>query len=282
MMSHSKNPSNPCPRNDTDDLCHLFEWTAWKTWRDLYDSQRLGLSISEESITDMLLLEMLRRTKRIACKKFTRAGERKSGADWQWWFISGYRGFPIRIQAKRLYSGGRYEALKYKKGSKHDQTNTLLRIARIDGFLPLFCFYNYWGSKTFPQNSNYGCALASARLVKEHLLKYGSKENIIASIKPLSVPWSDLVCSNDHSGMEFPEAVRNRVMQIPGIWADYVPEICALPLEVQELIGKVPGESDLSRSEPLIPFGDHLYPTKDRNSVAGIVAVSDQPIERMN
>ena len=26
------------------------------------------------------------------------------------------------IQAKRLYSSGRYEALKYKKGSRHDQT----------------------------------------------------------------------------------------------------------------------------------------------------------------
>ena len=117
-------------------------------------------------------------------------------------------------------------------------------------------------------------------MVKEHLFSYGPKENCITSIEPLSVPWSDLVCSNDHSGMEFPEAVRNRVMQIPGIWEDNVPEICALPLEVQQLLGKVPEEYDLSRSGPLKPFDDHLYPTKDRNSVAGIVAFSDQPIER--
>ena len=177
MMSYPKHRSFPCPGNDTDDLCHLFAWTAWKTWWDLGDSLRLNISISEESITDLLLLEMLRRTNRIVCKKFTRHEERKSGADWQWWFISGNRGFPIRIQAKRLYSCGRYKALNYKKGSRYDQTNTLLRIACIDGFLPLFCFYNYWSSKKPPQNPNYGCALASAQLVKDHLLSYGSKEN---------------------------------------------------------------------------------------------------------
>ena len=140
MMSYSWHPSFPCPGNDTDDLCHLFAWTAWKTWWDLGDSQRLNISISEESITDMLLLEMLRRTKRIVCKKFTRHEERKSGADWQWWFISGNRGFPIRIQAKRLYPCGRYKELKYKKGSRYDQTNTLLRTARNDGFFALVLF----------------------------------------------------------------------------------------------------------------------------------------------
>ena len=280
MKSYSKHRSFSCPGNDTDDLCNLFAWTAWKTWWDLSDSQRLGLSISEESITDMLLLEMLRRTKRIACKKFTRAGEKKSGADWQWWFVSGYRGLPIRIQAKRLYSSGRYGALKFTKGSKHDQTNKLLRRARNDGFLPLFCFYNYWNSKTPTQNPNYGCAIASAQLVKEHLLHSGPKENTIASIKLLSIPWSRLVCSIDHSGMDFPDAVRNRVLQIPGIWEEDVPEICPLPPEVQELIGKVPEETDFRKSELLKAYDDHMHPSKDRNSEAGIVAFSDQSIVR--
>lgn len=279
-MNYPKHRSIPSPGNDNDDLCHLFEWIAWKTWWDLCDSQRLKINISEESITDMLLLEMLRRTNRITSKKFTKNEENKSGADWLWWFISGNRGFPILIQAKRLYPCGRYTALKYKKGSKHDQTNTLLRTARNDGFLPLFCFYNYWSSKTPLQNPNYGCALASARLVKEHLYLFGPKKNSIASIKPLSVPWSNLVCSNDHPGMEFPETVRNRVMEILGIWEDDVPEICALPLEVQKLIGKAPKEDDQKQFEVPKSFGDQSRVPEYQASIAGMNVVSDQPIER--
>ena len=280
-MSYPWHRAFSCPGNDTDDLCRLFSWTAQKTWRDLYDSQRLGLSISEESITDMLLLDMLRRTNRIACKKFTRSEENKSGADWQWWFISGNQGFPLMIQAKRFYSkSARYEALKYTKWSNDDQTNKLLRRARNDGFLPLFCFYNYWNSPLLPQNPDWGCALASAQRVKNLLLRSGAKGNRIASIKPLSIPWSELVCPIDRSGLDFPDAVRNRVRQIPGIREKDVPEIRNIPPEVQELVRRAREEDGQMHPDFLKPFEDQSTAPNDLASIAGITVVSNQPIER--
>lgn len=258
----------PRPGNDIDDLCYLFACAAWKTWSDLRDSQRLDINISEDSITDMLLLEMLRRTNRIACTRYTRWNESKSGADWHWWFVSGNRGFPMLIQAKRLYSkSGRYEALTYKKGSRYDQTNTLLRTARNrnNDWLPLFCFYNFWSSPSLPQNPLWGCSLASAQSVKDHLLLSGQRKNDIDSIFPMSVPWCNLVCPFDDSEIDFPDAVRRRVMLTLEI--KDVPEIRELPPEVQQLLRR--GGSNEYLSEP----------SERRDSLAGMVVVSDQPIE---
>ena len=280
MMSYPWHRSFPNPWNENNDLCYLFTYTACKTWWDLRDSQMLDISISEESITDMLLLEMLRRTNRIACKKFTRPAENKSGADWQWWFVSGNQGFPMLIQAKRLYPCGRYKALNYKKGNRYDQTNTLLRTARNDGFLPLFCFYNYWNSKTHLPNPNYGCALASAQFVKDHLRYIGPKENCIDRIKPISVPWSSLVCPIDRSGINFPDAVRRRVMQIHGISPKSVPAVRSLPQEVRQILRKARMEDDQRQSEVMRSFSEKSKPLENGTSLAGINVVSDQPFER--
>ena len=275
-MSYPWHPFFSYPWNDTEELCKLFSWTAWKTWWDLCDSKRLGLSISEESITDMLLLDMLRRTNRIACKKFTRSEEKKSGADWQWWFISGNQGFPMLIQAKRLYSrSDRYEKLGY-----NNQTKTLLRTACDYDCLPLFCFYNYWNSPLLPQNPDWGCALASAQSVKNLLLHSGPKGNRIDSIKPISVPWSSLVCSIDHSGIDFPNAVRRRVMQIPDFRHRTVPEVRDLPPDVHQLLSKARDEDGQMHPNFLEPFEDQSTAPRDRSSIAGIIVVSNQPIER--
>ena len=229
----------------------------------------------------MLLLEMLRRTNRIACKRFTTRGESKSGADWQWWFISGNRGFPILIQAKRLYSSGRYEALTYKKWSRKDQTNTLLRTARNTDCLPLFCFYNFWSSPSLPQNPDWGCALASAQSVKNRLLHSGPMTNRIDSIQPISVPWTSLVCPIDHSGIDFPDAVRRRVREIPEISYRPVPSVVhSLPREVQQLLGRSPDEVGRMQAELPEPIANYLNAPEDRASLAGIIVVSDQPIAR--
>ena len=186
------------------------------------------------------------------------------------------------IQAKRLYSkSGRYERLTYKKGSRYDQTNTLLRTARNrnNDWVPLFCFYNFWSSPSPPQNPFWGCALASAQLVKNRLLRSGPQENSIASIKPISVPWSSLVCPLDHSEVDFPDAVRRRVMRIPGIRHRTVPAVRSLPPEVQQLLRRASDEDSLRKSEVPRSLDDYPEPSRDRDSIAGIIVVSDQPIE---
>ena len=269
----------PRSGNDIDDLCYLFACAACKTWSDLRDSQSLDINISEDSITDMLLLEMLRRTNQIACKRYTRRQERKLGADWLWWFVSGNRGFPMLIQAKRLYSSGRYEMLKYKKHSRKDQTNTLLRTARNrnNDWLPLFCFYNFWSSPSLPQNPFWGCALASAQSVKDHLLLSGQRKNDIDSIFSMSVPWCNLVCPPlyDSPADDFPDAVRRKVMQIPRIRHRTVPAVRGLPPEVQQLLSRASDEDSLRKSEVPRSLDDYPEPSGDRDSIAGIIVISD-------
>ena len=269
--------------NDIDDLCYLFACTARKTWWDLCDSQRLDISISEDSITDMLLLEMLRRTKRIICERYPRQTESELGADWLWWFVSRKRdrGFPMLIQAKRLYPIGRYKALKYKKYSRYDQTNTLLRIARKNHYLPLFCLYNFWRSPSPPQDPCWGCTLASAQLVKNYLLRFSQQRNDMDSILLKSIPWCNLVCPPlyDSPADDFPDAVRRRVMRIPGIRHRTVPAVRSLPPEVQQLLSRASDEDSLRKREVPRSLEDYPESSGDRDSIAGIIVVSDQPIE---
>ena len=211
--------------NRTHDLCWLFIRAACKTWYDLRDSQNLGIGISEDSITDMLLLEMGRRTNRLACKRYSRSEEGESGADWLWWFVSGNRGFPVLMQAKRLSPNGEYKELKRKRAGKSYQTATLLNYAYKKGWLPLFCFYNFCHPKL--NSALWGCAVASAHSVSKLLSSRVSKANHIDKIRPKSVPWMHLVCPGLSAPQEdFPESVRRRVRDIPEIGT--VPEIVHL------------------------------------------------------
>ena len=249
--------------NHCDHLSWLFGWAAQKTWHDLRDSQRFRIGMSEDSITETLLLEMHRRTSQLACIRYTRRQERQSGADWLWWFVSEDRGFPILIQAKRQYPSGRYEALTYSCSATRNQIITLLQTARYNGWLPLYCFYNF--RTLFQYNPLFGCTVAWAPSVENHL-KFSSSGNSGFGIGPMSIPWMHLVCprADSESKGSFPDVVRRRAQDLPGI--DTIPKITnELPSVVRNLIR----------------VNDSIYyeqPLDLPESLAGIVVVSDQPI----
>ena len=257
---------SPYPlQNEIYDLCFLFHWAAGKTWFDLRESQRLGIGISEDSITDMLLLEMGRRTNRLACKRYSRTEESNSGADWLWWFVSGDKGFPILIQAKRLYPSGRYEALKSQPSN---QTDALLKSASNKGWLPLFCFYNYWPSTL--NSPSWGCTVALANSIMGLLSSNCPKPNHIDKIGPESVPWTHLVCPSSFSPSQenFPESIRSRVMDIFGI--ETFPEVVhPLPDYVMRILRMASDE-------------DHRELPGELDFLNGIVVVSNHPFERQN
>ena len=263
-MANSRWHLIPCGLSQVvDDLCWLFSWAACKTWCDLRDSYRLGIGISEDSITDMLLLEMRRRTDRLACIRYNRHEESRTGADWLWWFVSGNRGFPILLQAKRLFPSLRYENLKYKQSKKPQQIDTFLRYAHNKRWLPLFCFYNF--PNTYDQSPFWGCTIASSGLVRDRLLLSGSRGNRVTNIMPFSIPWMRLVCPTGHyfPKEDLPFSVRRRAMEIPG--TDSVPDVTDdLPSEVLTLLGRTSSAN---------------YEQQERPSfLAGIVVVSDLPI----
>ena len=250
------------------------------TWRNLRDLRRIGAAISEDSVTDMLLLEMSRRTKLLVWKRYTRQEEHNtSGADWLWWFVSGNgrRGFPILVQAKRLHIGNRYKYLRYQRRSRTDQTNTLLRYAKQNQWLPLFNFYNYWDSN-FPAWSGgpdaslsplWGCATASAETVKQLLLRHGSDGNKIAHVGSKSFPWMNLVCPALHS---------THLGAIPAL-PDFVCERAKMifnPRKVPPVTEEVPREV-LNLLQGETTEGE-IYAPEITEFLKGIIVVSDRPI----
>ena len=264
----------PYGNNKIDELCSLFVQAGCRTWRTLKDSYNLGFDVREDSITDMLLLDMSRSTRLLVCKRYNPHQEHnKSGADWLWWFVSGREGFPILLQAKRLFRSSRYESLKYNKGSSTDQTETLIHYARQQGWLPLFCFYNYWGS--FPpwqggpgkyESPYWGCAVANAESVKRLLLSPMGNVNGITCVGPISVPWMCLVCPGIWPiAVEgnFPELVRRRTMQALNLSS--APSVRAVPNDVLSLL-------HMPANEANIPWEEEV------DFLEGIVVVSDRSI----
>lgn len=75
-----------------------------------------GLNIGEDTITDILLLELSKKLPHeILTIKFSKGFEAREGVDWEWWILSAGGIVGIRIQAKKLhYINGRYCQLLLK------------------------------------------------------------------------------------------------------------------------------------------------------------------------
>jgi hypothetical protein len=160
---------------------------------------RLGLFMNEETITEGILLFLARGHKHqgLNIKVYTKREERRVGADWAWCFMHGSRAVAMRVQAKRLYSGAHYDALKPTGG----QINRLINQSGIHH--PYYVFYNdglhgsrclrggaigqfHYGS--FPGDDHWGCMIAHAQDVK----RVGS--NAMVDLLPVSMPWHCMLC----------------------------------------------------------------------------------------
>jgi len=127
---------------------HL-EVVANHTWRTLRDARTFQISQGEETLTDNLLLYLLRqRLPRLHLIKTPKNKEAMMGTDWEWWIGSRKRGF-IRyaIQAKKLDpETHRYQKLRHEVQTprgKEFQHSILKRYAAANAAVPLYAFYNY-------------------------------------------------------------------------------------------------------------------------------------------
>ena len=70
-------------------LTSLLEDLAKTTWHRLHDARELSIRFGEETITDLLLLD-LRRSQPInaAIIQTPKSDEAVSGTDFEWWLIS--------------------------------------------------------------------------------------------------------------------------------------------------------------------------------------------------
>jgi hypothetical protein len=120
-----------------------------RIWREMAWAERHNLSMSEETITEMLLLRLLRSAKGTGfwIEVFNKLEEAVSGADWEFWFVGTQSCVVLRVQAKRLFRSGRYASLDLVPGG---QTTQLIKDAAKWGCHPYFAFYN--NEAYFPQS----------------------------------------------------------------------------------------------------------------------------------
>jgi hypothetical protein len=172
-----------------------------RIWHEKAWAERHDLSMSEETITEMLLLRLLRAAKGSSFQidVFNKIEEVTSGADWEFWFLGLLNHVVLRIQAKRLFRTGRYASLDPQGG----QTTQLIKDATKWGSHPYFAFYN--DETFFPQSfpvrrcceyhgpSYCGCLLVPAMEV----LKLGSKNP--THFSRVALPLHCIVCGQQGS-----------------------------------------------------------------------------------
>ena len=120
---------------------YLRARAGW-SWVEQGHAFKQGLTLQEETITEMLLLRIAKdHTKHgVDVKMFNKTEESKNGADWEWIIKTPSCELGFRVQAKRLYHGGKkldYGGLNVGSNQKN------LLIKRTNGCIPLFVFYNH-------------------------------------------------------------------------------------------------------------------------------------------
>ncbi|MGR3761086.1 DUF6615 family protein [Roseobacteraceae bacterium NS-SX3] len=153
---------------------YLRSLAGW-AWNRQNDAKKHGLSLQEETLTEMLLLRLAKECGPLGLdvNMFTRPQEKLNGADWEW-YIKGPRcAVRYRVQAKRLYSSGPLKGQYGGHNPAGTQTDNLIKMAGTS-CVPLYIFYNHSSSAVFNRRGSagfrgpsfWGCAYACAKSVK--------------------------------------------------------------------------------------------------------------------
>lgn len=179
----------------------LLRQSSW-AYERLTRADTLGVSQSEETITESLLLEMASDARwAFVVKSFNKRAEGRTGADWDWWIGSNLLGWlRLAVQAKRLGSMSRtYDMLYHRvgKGSPNGvpriQMNLLRTYAIQSNSLPVYCLYNGgalqrpWPDHLTVREDQAGCTLAGLEVIEPH---HGKKK--LATFADLHAPYGAL------------------------------------------------------------------------------------------
>lgn len=221
-------------------------------WREKSDACRAGLAYGETTITERLLLEMVRSYPGVAeVLPYTPRQEADTGADWLW-CIQDSRGKAVRlfamlVQAKRLdMSRDSYVHLDHvvgEGGTKRPQIDKLIETATRRGYVPAYLFYNHSSPKgAFDADLNpmlfkcptvdtlrdqslrggqWGIAVAHAEAVRDRMNSavVGKRPGRTALGRhlPISIPLHCLLCPSavpDGSLRSVPEVVAMRMERL--------------------------------------------------------------------
>ena len=164
------------------------ERIASDTWRRLGQADLLGARLGEETLTDLLVLDMLphHRMNAFSIHHPTKPQESLFGAD----LLLCIRypcgtGRRLALQAKKLYPNGRYGALRHKDASGTLQIDKLDRFARWWGAVPAYLLYNhvdplpfytpYWQCCRVHDSEQLGCTLVPTWGIRQAIRSRGGR-----------------------------------------------------------------------------------------------------------
>ena len=164
------------------------ERIASDTWRRLGQAELLKARLGEETLTDLLVLDMLphQRVNGFSIRHLTKQEESLFGADLllciRYPCGSGRR---LALQAKKLYSTGRYGALAHTGVSGVDQIDRLDQFARRWGAASAYLLYNhvdplpldqsYWHCCRPHKAEQLGCTLVPSWSIRQAIGSRGGR-----------------------------------------------------------------------------------------------------------
>jgi hypothetical protein len=201
-------------------LQKIFESLSGDIWLRIKDSETYHIPQGEESLTDHLLLEILRaQVKSIRLWKCPKTLEMDFGIDWDWVIGSnkvGWRRYAVQAKKLGLPQGKKGErhygelghTVKSKEGEIGPslQNELLKEYARKERALPIYCLYNYapkfsaskhWQCCSFEaEEQQLGCSVTPANYISYCIEKGARGRRSFSSIHsyPATIPWRCLVC----------------------------------------------------------------------------------------
>lgn len=178
------------------------ERVASDIWRRLRQAASVGARLGEETLTDLLVLDMLphQRMNGFGIRHPTKAREFRIGADVL--LIVRYpdgSGRRLALQAKRLYGTGHYGALAYKDASETRQIDKLERFARLSGAVPAYLLYNHvdplpsetthWHCCRPHDPAQFGCTLVPSGCIREAIRRRGCRRFRPIHVDKATRPW---------------------------------------------------------------------------------------------
>ena len=155
------------------------EKIADDTWHKLKEARNLTVRLGEETLTDLLILDLKRHetTHKFWVFQTTKKQEASSGTDLLVVVRAGNTSARrYAIQAKKLYPIGQYTALRKESNV---QLDNLEKYACSNDALPYYLFYNfvtdrtdrrkYWHCGRNYDESQLGCTLVPSRMVRAAL-----------------------------------------------------------------------------------------------------------------
>lgn len=157
-------------------------------WENIGLSNKLKTKYGEETISDILLLELAKLNNyNLRIVQTPKDVEKFKGTDWEWLIGSQTYGWiRFAIQAKKADPNsinGNYNCLKHNVGEE-EQIDILKRYSNANNAIPLYCFYNHypkanqrdhWHCKKPFEQELLGWTITSTKNVETALVTHGCR-----------------------------------------------------------------------------------------------------------